>query len=184
VPIITFVNKHDRKGHDPFDEIDQSLTFDVTPASGPIGMGATFSAPTTSSPMRSYCSSAASTTGSPSRSAAVGSTTRNCRGSCRRGTRQIARGGRDGEGFVRPAGLSRGASDPGLFRQCAQPAMNRRRLGIAAVNSSVPPCSRPRCRRSERTPFLVLGRRSFGGARPRGSGAFVGTGIATGLDHL
>jgi len=42
------------------------------------------SAPTTSSPMRSYCSSAASTTGSPSRSTTVVSTTRNCRGSCRK----------------------------------------------------------------------------------------------------
>ena len=42
VPIITFVNKLDREGRDPFellDEIEQTLALDVTPASWPIGMG-------------------------------------------------------------------------------------------------------------------------------------------------
>ena len=42
---ITFVNKLDREGRDPFDlldEIDQSLALDVTPASWPIGMGRDF----------------------------------------------------------------------------------------------------------------------------------------------
>src|ERR1700687_2666570 len=41
VPIITFVNKLDREGRDPFDlldEIEQSLALDVTPASWAIGM--------------------------------------------------------------------------------------------------------------------------------------------------
>src|SRR5260370_20312211 len=41
-PIITFVNKLDREGRDPFDlldEIQQSLALDVTPASWPLGMG-------------------------------------------------------------------------------------------------------------------------------------------------
>jgi peptide chain release factor 3 len=41
VPIITFVNKLDRKARDPFDlldEIEQSLALDVTPASWPIGI--------------------------------------------------------------------------------------------------------------------------------------------------
>jgi peptide chain release factor 3 len=45
VPIITFVNKLDREGRDPFDlmdEIEQSLALDVTPAAWPIGMGRTF----------------------------------------------------------------------------------------------------------------------------------------------
>ncbi|MCW9035198.1 MAG: peptide chain release factor 3 [Rhodospirillales bacterium] len=45
VPIITFVNKLDREGQDPFnilDEIEQSLALDVTPASWPIGMGRNF----------------------------------------------------------------------------------------------------------------------------------------------
>jgi peptide chain release factor 3 len=45
VPIITFVNKLDREGRDPFDlldEIEQSLALDVTPASRPIGMGRDF----------------------------------------------------------------------------------------------------------------------------------------------
>src|SRR5690606_12324220 len=40
VPIITFVNKLDREGRDPFDlmdEIEQTLALDVTPASWPIG---------------------------------------------------------------------------------------------------------------------------------------------------
>ena len=42
MPIITFINKMDRDGQDPFDlldEIEQSLALDVTPASWPIGMG-------------------------------------------------------------------------------------------------------------------------------------------------
>src|SRR6478609_944008 len=45
VPIITFVNKLDREGRDPFDlmdEIEQTLALDVTPASWPIGMGRSF----------------------------------------------------------------------------------------------------------------------------------------------
>ena len=44
-PIITFVNKLDREGRDPFDlldEIEQALALDVTPASWPIGMGRDF----------------------------------------------------------------------------------------------------------------------------------------------
>jgi peptide chain release factor 3 len=43
VPIITFVNKLDREGRDPFDlleEIERSLTLDVTPASWPVGITA------------------------------------------------------------------------------------------------------------------------------------------------
>src|SRR5207247_5240397 len=45
VPIITFVNKLDREGRDPFDlldEIEQTLALDVAPASWPIGMGRDF----------------------------------------------------------------------------------------------------------------------------------------------
>lgn len=45
VPIITFVNKLDREGRDPFDlmdEIEQTLALNVTPASWPIGMGRDF----------------------------------------------------------------------------------------------------------------------------------------------
>jgi peptide chain release factor 3 len=45
VPIITFVNKLDREGRDPFDlmdEIERQLALDVTPASWPIGMGRDF----------------------------------------------------------------------------------------------------------------------------------------------
>jgi peptide chain release factor 3 len=45
VPIITFVNKLDREGRDPFDlmdEVEQTLALDVTPASWPIGMGKRF----------------------------------------------------------------------------------------------------------------------------------------------
>src|SRR5690606_35180176 len=45
VPILTFVNKLDREGRDPFDlmdEIEQTLALDVTPASWPIGMGRDF----------------------------------------------------------------------------------------------------------------------------------------------
>ena len=45
VPIITFINKLDREGRDPFDlldEIEQTLALDVTPASWPVGMGRRF----------------------------------------------------------------------------------------------------------------------------------------------
>ena len=45
MPIITFINKLDREGRDPFDlldEIEQDLQLDVTPASWPIGMGRDF----------------------------------------------------------------------------------------------------------------------------------------------
>src|SRR5690606_7207371 len=45
VPIITFVNKLDREGRDPFDlmdEVEQALQLEVTPASWPIGMGRDF----------------------------------------------------------------------------------------------------------------------------------------------
>src|ERR1700740_126816 len=45
VPIITFVNKLDREGRDPFallEEIESRLVLDVSPASWPIGMGRDF----------------------------------------------------------------------------------------------------------------------------------------------
>jgi len=45
VPIITFVNKMDRDGRDPFelmDEIERDLQLHVTPANWPIGMGKEF----------------------------------------------------------------------------------------------------------------------------------------------
>jgi len=45
VPIITFVNKLDREGRDPFDlmdEIERQLALEVVPASWPIGMGRDF----------------------------------------------------------------------------------------------------------------------------------------------
>ena len=45
IPIITFVNKMDRDGREPFeimDEIEQTLALDVLPATWPIGMGRDF----------------------------------------------------------------------------------------------------------------------------------------------
>ena len=45
VPIVTFINKLDRDGRDPFDlmsEIEQDLQLHVTPATWPIGMGQAF----------------------------------------------------------------------------------------------------------------------------------------------
>ena len=45
IPIITFVNKLDREGQDPFallSEIEDKLALDTTPASWPIGMGNRF----------------------------------------------------------------------------------------------------------------------------------------------
>lgn len=45
IPILTFINKLDREGQDPFcllDDIERTLALDVTPASWPIGMGKDF----------------------------------------------------------------------------------------------------------------------------------------------
>jgi len=45
VPIITFINKLDREGRDPFDlisEIERELALDLSPATWPIGMGRSF----------------------------------------------------------------------------------------------------------------------------------------------
>ncbi|MEM8799235.1 MAG: peptide chain release factor 3 [Pseudomonadota bacterium] len=45
MPIVTFINKLDREGRDPFDlldEVEQGLALDVVPASWPIGMGRNF----------------------------------------------------------------------------------------------------------------------------------------------
>ena len=45
VPIITFINKVDREGRDPFaliDEIADSLALDTAPLNWPVGMGGTF----------------------------------------------------------------------------------------------------------------------------------------------
>ena len=45
VPIVTFINKLDRDGQDPFDlldEIQQTLALDTAPATWPIGMGRHF----------------------------------------------------------------------------------------------------------------------------------------------
>lgn len=45
VPILTFINKLDREGQDPFcllDDIEKTLALDVTPASWPIGSGKDF----------------------------------------------------------------------------------------------------------------------------------------------
>lgn len=45
IPIITFINKLDREGRDPFElmsEIEDQLALDVSPASWPIGMGRDF----------------------------------------------------------------------------------------------------------------------------------------------
>ena len=45
VPIITFINKLDREGREPFEllgEIETTLQLDVTPATWPIGMGQRF----------------------------------------------------------------------------------------------------------------------------------------------
>ena len=45
VPILTFINKLDREGQDPFallDEIERTLALDVTPASWPVGSGKDF----------------------------------------------------------------------------------------------------------------------------------------------
>ncbi len=45
MPIITFINKLDREGQDPFtllDEVEQTLQLDVTPVTWPIGSGQRF----------------------------------------------------------------------------------------------------------------------------------------------
>ncbi len=45
IPIITFVNKVDREGRDPFellDEIESTLAIDASPVVWPVGMGSDF----------------------------------------------------------------------------------------------------------------------------------------------
>jgi peptide chain release factor 3 len=45
IPIITFINKVDREGRDPFtllDEIESSLALDASPMTWPVGMGTAF----------------------------------------------------------------------------------------------------------------------------------------------
>ena len=45
IPIITFINKVDREGRDPFqllDEIESTLALDVCPMTWPVGMGSDF----------------------------------------------------------------------------------------------------------------------------------------------
>ena len=45
IPIITFINKVDREGRDPFellDEIESTLALDVCPMTWPVGMGSAF----------------------------------------------------------------------------------------------------------------------------------------------
>lgn len=42
IPIITFINKVDREGRDPFallDEIESTLALDASPMTWPVGMG-------------------------------------------------------------------------------------------------------------------------------------------------
>src|ERR1700731_2476943 len=107
VPIITFVNKLDREGRDPFDlldEIEQALALDVTPASWPIGMGRDFLGTYDLFADALLLFERGATTGSPSRSAAAVSTTRNCRGCCRKKhSRNCARRSRWRRGCARPS---------------------------------------------------------------------------------
>src|ERR1700759_1766331 len=45
IPIVTFINKMDREGRDPFElieEIEQKLQLDIAPASWPLGAGRSF----------------------------------------------------------------------------------------------------------------------------------------------
>ncbi len=107
VPIITFVNKLDRESRDPFDlldEIEQALALDVTPASWPIGMGRDFLGTYDLFADALLLFERGVSTGSPSRSAAAASTTRNCRGCCRkRPSPNCARRSRWRRGCARPS---------------------------------------------------------------------------------
>ena len=109
MPIITFVNKLDREARDPFDlldEVEQSLALDVTPASRPIGMGRDFLGTYDLFADALLLFEPASTTASPSRSIAMVSTTRNCRGYCRkRRSPNCARRSRWRRGCVRRSTL-------------------------------------------------------------------------------
>ena len=88
VPIITFVNKLDREGRDPFDlldEIEQAPRARRDPGLLADRHRARLSRHAmTCSPTRCYCSSVASTTGWSSRSAAMASTIPNLSAVCRR----------------------------------------------------------------------------------------------------
>ncbi len=127
MPIITFINKLDREARDPFDlmdEIEQSLALDVTPASWPIGMGRDFlgTYDLFADALLLFERGVHDRVTEPVRCSGLDDP-KLPRLSAERGARQIARGGRDGERAVpaiRRAGLSRGPSDAGLFRQRAE----------------------------------------------------------------
>ncbi len=175
VPIITFINKLDREGRDPFDlldEIEQTLALDVTPASWPIGMGRDFLGtydlfarcaaavrarrPRPGHASRSRCQRPRRPASSPQLSA-----DRRASPSCARRSRW-----RGPVPAVRPRVLSRGPSDAGLFRQRAEQfrrariAARGRRTGAAAApaagrRADGPHRSRRRSRRSSGFVFKV-----------------------------
>ena len=165
VPIITFVNKLDREGRDPFDlldEIEQPLALDVAPASWPIGMGRDFlgTYDLFADALLLFERGARDHLVEPVR----------CRGLDDPELARLlpapalaaaARRGRDGARAVpglRPRRLSRRASDAGLLRQRAQQfrraraARRHRRAGAAAAAAAgaarVPHPIPPRRRRS------------------------------------
>jgi translation elongation factor EF-G len=144
VPIITFVNKLDREGRDPFDlldEIEQSLALDVTPTSWPIGVGRDFlgTYDLFADALLLFERGVHDRVTEPVRCSGLDDR-QLPRLLPKRSPRQISRGGRDGEGAVpalRPRGLSRGPSDAGLFRQCAEQFRGAR----IAARSLVQSCS-------------------------------------------
>ena len=107
MPIITFVNKLDREGRDPFDlldEIERSLALDVTPASWPIGMGRDFLGTYDLFADALLLFERGVHDRSPSRSAAAVSTIRNWRGCCRKKrSPNCARRSRWRRGCARPS---------------------------------------------------------------------------------
>ena len=163
VPIITFVNKIDREGRDPFellDEIEHTLALDVAPVTWPIGMGSDFHgcydlrADRLLLPAESGAAAAgaAPAAGSTIRSSTSGSTAR--RSPRFREAAALALAACPAPDLER---LPRGPPDAGLLRQRAQglrrgrAARRARGRGAGAARRSRP--SRVRSgRRSRRSP--------------------------------
>ncbi|MGH7054748.1 MAG: peptide chain release factor 3, partial [Stellaceae bacterium] len=129
VPIITFINKLDREGRDPFDlldEIAQDLALDVTAASWPIGMGRDF--------LGTYDLFADALL------------------LFERGPADQVRGLKaDGERPVAPV-RGRGLDDPALPRLLPKPALQRLREEVEMVRGLLPPFDRAAFRAGHLTP--------------------------------
>ena len=159
VPIMTFINKIDREGRDPFellDEIERTLALDVAPVTWPVGMGSAFRGSFELRRDRLLLPSEAGEAARAMDFAGIGDPELDRRVERGHAGRLPRRRGAGAAGLpqARHRGLSRGPSEPGLFRQRAQglrgrrPARRPRPVCAAAAARS----RRSRARSARRSP--------------------------------